>query len=348
MYASPDAGSVLSRANENWITVVKATSLGLDVLRDSVRYILVASAVVVAISLIGLILAMCPPSRTRALFAACYLGFGLPSWIFLSFVSVSVLALRDDSERLITLYWKCLQRYAHELGGTGAGPPEPYYHVDAAASICIAAATLLLVGLLTACRVIGWRTLARHSIIWIAGISGLVGAATLGVGIMLKLTSNVTDVFFDGSVMGLGGCVFVVSLIGFLGSIFESKCALRLYALALLLLILAILSVAAYLIIDGTHALEEWLIAHQQSLTDHICSSTMGGAVSICHGMTRDEMQSRAASRLLSITTLLILLVLVLIVDLLMACVLQYLVARYGRIDAATVEMQSLVTAGED
>jgi len=155
-------------------------------------------------------------------------------------------------------------------------------------------------------------------------------------------------VFFDGSVMGLGGCVFVVSLIGFLGSIFESKCALRLYALALLLLILAILSVAAYLIIDGTHALEEWLIAHQQSLTDHICSSTMGGAVSICHGMTRDEMQSRAASRLLSITTLLILLVLVLIVDLLMACVLQYLVARYGRIDAATVEMQSLVTAGED
>ena len=191
MYASPDAGSILSRANENWITVIKATSLGLDVLRDSVRYILVASAVVVAISLIGLVLAMCPPSRSRALLAACYLGFGLPSWIFLSFVSVSALALRDDSERLITLYWKCLQRYAHELGGTGAGPPEPYHHVDAAASICIAAAALLLVGLLTVCRVIGWRTLARHSIIWIAGISGLVGAATLGVGIMLKLTSNV-------------------------------------------------------------------------------------------------------------------------------------------------------------
>ena len=60
-------------------------------------------------------------------------------------------------------------------------------------------------------------------------------------------------------------------------------------------------------------------------------------------GFAADEFERRASSHLLEITTLTVLLLLVLLVDLAMACVLQSLIAKYGHPDEAAVEMQSLV-----
>ena len=85
----------------------------------------------------------------------------------------------------------------------------------------------------------------------ISTASALVGAVTLAVGVVLKMTSRVEDVFFDGCVMGLGGSCFAISVIGIVGCKWESKCLLRMYAFALLALLAALLGVGLYLLIDA-------------------------------------------------------------------------------------------------
>ena len=215
---------------------------------------------------------------------------------------------------------------------------------------------MLLVGLLTACRVVGWRVLARHSVIVISTASALVGAVTLAVGVVLKMTSRVEDVFFDGCVMGLGGSCFAISVIGIVGCKWESKCLLRMYAFALLALLAALLGVGLYLLIDGTDALSVWLDSHWSDMSQHVCSSAItstscryASPLSAPTIVTRQELEELAAAHLLSITTLVVLLFLVLLVDLLMACVLQYLVSKEGRqMHEEALEMESLVTSAQD
>ena len=294
----------------SFIKQITATNVGVDVIRNPVLYLLYASGVIILISLLGIALACCPPSRTRGLLTAVYLSLGIPSWIFLVFVSVSALALRDGATQLVEKYWQCLKKASPT--GIDSGIPDAYRHVDAAASICIAAAFLLLLSLICACSSIGWRRLTRHSITCISMVSGLVGAATLAVGVVLKATSNIDHQFFDGAVMGVGGCVFLVSLIGVVGSKQESKCLLRTYAAALAILILVIMIVASYLLIAGDAAVHSWLEANWNQISQHICTSAMN----LCAGtlITRDEIRQRASAHLLEITTLLVLLLLVLLV----------------------------------
>ena len=71
-----------------------ATNMGVDLIRYAMLYILVGAAVMVAISIVGLVLACAPPSRLRGFVTAVYLCAGLPSWVFLGFVSVSAIALQ--------------------------------------------------------------------------------------------------------------------------------------------------------------------------------------------------------------------------------------------------------------
>ena len=353
-----------------FVRTIVATKVGIDVIRNPVMYLLSASAVIILISLIGLALACVPASRMRGLLTAVYLCCGLPSWVFLVFVSVSALALREDATALVDQYWQCLKK-ASPTGASGV--PDAYRHLEAAAGICITSAALLLLALLAACSAIGWRRLSRHSIVCISIISGLVGAATLAVGVVLKATSNIDHQFFDGAVMGVGGCVFVVSLIGVIGSKQESKCLLRFYAFALAALIVAIGGVASYLLVSGDVAVGSWLDANWSGISQHICTSAMnlcGGAL-----ITREEIHQRASAHLLEITTLLVLLLLVLIVrqrspgprhaarpaaladepcpsvqvDLLMACVLQHLVAKHGRkSDNYEIEIKRLVVDDDE
>ena len=259
------------------------------------------------------------------------------------FVSVSALALRDSATALVEQYWQCLK----QASPTGASAiPDAYRHVDLAASICIAAAVLLLASLFSACTAIGWRALSRHSIMCISLISGLVGAATLAVGVVLKSTSSIDSQIFDGAIMGVGGSVLFISLIGIVGSKQESRCLLRFYALALSSIIVAIAGVATYLRLEGDVAVHAWLEANWHILSQHICTS----AINLCAGalITRAELRQKASSHLLAITTLLVLLLLVLVVDLLMACLLQYLVAKHGPAASSEVEIERLVARGAE
>ena len=161
-------------------------------------------------------------------------------------------------------------------------------------------------------------------------------------------------------VIGLGSSTFVVSLIGLMGSRRESRCLLRTYALARLVLLFAIFGVAVYLLVDGTGALTVWLDAHWTAMSSRVCSSALSPScsLSISGGVahitdqssaplviTRAELEALAASHLLTITTITVLLFLVLLVDLLMACVLQCVLAQ-PRLQEDVREMVPL--AGHD
>ena len=163
---------------------------------------------------------------------------------------------------------------------------------------------------------------------------------------VLKSTSSIDHQFFDGAVMGVGGSVFFVSLIGIVGSKQESKCLLRFYACSIAALIVAIGGVAGYLLLQGEQAVHQWLDANWDSITQHVCTS----AINVCAGqlITRAEIKRRAHSHLLEITTLLVLLLLTLIVDFVMALLLQYLVAKHGRAAPAEVEVERLVADDDD
>ena len=91
-------------------------------------------------------------------------------------------------------------------------------------------------------------------------------------------------------------------------------------------------------------------------MSQHVCSSAItstscryASPLSAPTIVTRQELEELAAAHLLSITTLVVLLFLVLLVDLLMACVLQYLVSKEGRqMHEEALEMESLVTSAQD
>ena len=87
---------------------------------------------------------------------------------------------------------------------------------------------------------------------------------------------------------------------------------------------------------------------HWPQISQHICTS----AISLCADglVTQDEFRRRANAHLLEITTLLVLLLLVLLTDLILALVLQCLVAR-SRSHATKVEIaeaRSLVHGDDD
>jgi len=327
-----------------------ATDLGINLIRDAMLYILVGSAVMIVINLVGLVLACLPASRVRGMLMALYLCAGLPSFVFLVFVSVSAIALRDSAEDLVTTYWDCLK----DLSSTKATQiPHEFQEIHTAAACSLAATVLLLVGLLCACRVVGWRHLARHTVVIVSLFSALAGAATLAVGIVLKATSKVEDVFFDGSVMGLGGSTWLISLVGIAGARYESKCMLRTYTFMLFALLCAIFTVAVYLVAHGTDALSAWFDERWGAMATHVCESALSPSCASStdeYGtfnstdfsspvISRQEVEALAASHLLSITTLIILLFLTLLFDLMMACMLQYLVAVHGKVDVSEMEM---------
>ena len=84
----------------------------------------------------------------------------------------------------------------------------------------------------------------------------------------------------------------------------------------------------------------------------YVESGSEGGSALCYQVMSKDEFERATQSHLLAITTLLVLLFLVLAVDLLMACVLQCIVAKHGAAQGhAQVELESLVPdddAGDD
>jgi len=318
--------------------LVLATNTGADVIRDGVRGILAASCVMTLISLLGLVLSCLPPSAARGLLTGVYLCCGLPSWVLLIFVSVIAFALRDQADLLVMRYWDCLRAISQDPDDASLSyaAHEPYLHVEAAAAFCIVAAVALTVGMGCACRLIGWHAVARHAIIGISLATGLLGAALVSAGVVLYLTIELAKVWFDYSLMGLGGVVFIASLLGVLGSKRESPCLLRTYSVSLIIVLLGLLAVASIVLALGPEGLEAWMTENWEAVVQqHLLE------------VTREEMAELVAANVLWLVTLLVLLVLVLAFDLLMVWVLQCSVSRHGQLYQRTSEAQPLTRSRE-
>lgn len=340
--ASPGAGAPPPSPLGHLMTVVRATSAGADVIRYSVWYVLLACCVLIVVSLLGLLVSCCPASQYRGLLATGYLCLGLPAWVLLVFVSVVALASRDEADELVQLYWKCLTQaapaelrgdYPAAAGGGDGGGDEWYgsrglLHVEAASAACISAALALLLGMVCACRVIGWRVVARVSVLLISVSTGLLGAALLGAGAVMAATTSLKPLL-DEVVIGLGVAVLLLSLLGVVGSLRESRCLLRTYAAVLLLALLALIAGCVVLAALGAGTLGGWLDQGWHIVQDQ-------GLL-----ITREEFQQLVDKHILGLITISSLVALVLGLDCIMVCVLQSSIGKQGRRDET--EMEQLV-----
>jgi len=138
---------------------------------------------------------------------------------------------------------------------------------------------------------------------------------------VLYLTTEFAKAYFDFTLMGLGGAVFVASLLGVLGSKQESPCLLRAYSGSLIIVLLGLLAFATTLLSLGPEGVERWMNEHWEAIVQQNLLE-----------ITREEFEQLIAKHVLVLITLLVLLVLVLAFDLLMVWVLQCSVSRYGRL----------------
>ena len=205
-----------------------------------------------------------------------------PRKVLLVFVSVVALALRDEADGLVELYWECLKQAAPaELrgdypasGGSDDGDGDEWYgsrgllHVEVASAACVSAALALLLGMVCACRVIGWHVVARVSVLLISVSTGVLGAALLGAGAVMAATTSLKPLL-DEAIIAMGVTVLLLSLLGVVGSLRESRCLLRTYAAVLLLTLLALVASCVVLGVLGAGTLGGWLDQGWHLLQEH-------------------------------------------------------------------------------
>ena len=127
-----------------------------------------------------------------------------------------------------------------------------------ASAACISAAIALLLGMVCACRVIGWRVVARVAVLLVSVSTGVLGAALLGAGAVMVAATSLKPLL-DEVVIALGVAMLLISLLGVVGSLRESRCLLRAYAAVLLLALLALLAGCVVLGALGAGSLGGWL-----------------------------------------------------------------------------------------
>ena len=320
----------------------KATNSGARVIRDGARAILFAALVIFVLSLVGLLLACCSTSYKRGLITAAYLISGLPATALLVFAAASAFALRPQADDLVVPYQACLMTlappptYAAEdvdlsAGMAAAADDDAYQHVEAAAALCVCSAVSLLIGMACACRLIGWRVVARHSVTCLSCATGILGAALLASGVVLALTQRVFGTDFDYALTGLGAAVFLVALVGVCGAKRESKCLLRTHSIVLGAAILGVASGVIYLGALAPAGVREWMDAQWEPVVQrHV------------YPISRDEFDDLLHIHRVKLLSLLSILVFIFSLQFGTSCALQCCVARHGAL-YQTVELESLV-----
>jgi len=125
----------------------------------------------------------------------------------------------------------------------------------------------------------------------------------------------------------------LVSLIGACGSRRESRCLLRTYAFTLTLLLLSLLGIALYLLVVGPTKVTEWVEANWGTVQENLPPNL---------SISKAQFMSLIETNQVALLTLTGLLVLVLGLDLIMACILVASVAKNGRLYNADLEMEPL------
>lgn len=312
----------------------KPDDAGANVLRDGFRAVLFSSGVLIFISLLGIALFCRTYSHRSTILAGIYVCLGLPVWVLLVFVSVIAYALRDQADDLVLHYWDCIRALSPLALSRVDHPTEAnlYHHVDVAANCCILAAVLLATALIAVAKLIGLHRLLRQTVIMISTSVFVLGVALLAAGTHLYLVSTGTiKIFFDYAILGLGTVLVLASVFGLLGAAYESLCLLRCYAAFLILLLLAMLSAALGLSIEGPEAIDDWLDEHWVSVIEE-------NVVEI----TRSDFSQLLNRNMLGLVALLVALVMVMILNLLSAGMLHMNISLHGPQCQGGREMQPL------
>ena len=301
----------------------------MDAMRDGLKAILGATATMMLISALGLTLACCRPSRFRGVLTAVYLCCGLPSLVLLIFVAVMSFRSGDKAGQLLSAYSDCVGR------PLVLGTEDFIRTADLAASFCITYAIALVMGMLCACRAIGWHAVARSAVTWISIGSGLLGVVVFAAGILLQANSDLATIYFDATLIGFGVAVMLVSLIGICGSRKESPCLLRMYNFALLVLLIALLC-GTLLVVFKDKLDEELLWKQLQDKVYHVKDTAA----------FRQDFDALVHTYQTLLLTLYGLLVLVTVLDLSLSYVLLNSINKHGRLYNEELEMQPLTVSG--
>ena len=206
----------------------------------------VVSGALCVLSLLGLLLGCSRRGGTLRGGTSClYLVGWLPASAALGFVCVYAVTFRADLQDLATAAANnCSQAELWD------GAPRPAGDAAAAAqrgievvtALLLGSAPLLLLGVLCAGQIIGWRLVARNLMLTVNCGTLLIGLGMQAVAGAMRAAS--TTVYADDALLALGGAVAMVSLLGLLSTRPSrlGRCLLPLYMLCLALMALCLVA----------------------------------------------------------------------------------------------------------
>lgn len=328
-------------------------------LHELVSGIWLAGGVASALAVLGLLVAAAPPSAAsgdegccgcaRDAAAALYLTGGVPVFAALGFVGGYGAAFRADLRQLAAHYVVCTtssSSFAPPSAGasTAEAAAAAASAVDASVALLVTSEALLLVGMLCAAKLVGWRHVARHLMATVNGGSLLVGVGLQALALTLRAASPTVH-HADDALLVLGAAVAAVSLLGLAASRPSAcgRCVLPLYTLCLALVALGLAAAVAY----------GWLYVSPQQLDDelqahwHLLEEELGGAAPLSRGQLLASLRHHRIVLAIAGALLGIVLLLLLLAAWLLHCLVGD-AADGGQYVRAASEMSSLLYEEED
>ena len=271
-----DASAVGSQAREA-PPVTPATGTAVATEAQELQALLlgtwVVSGALCVLSLLGLLLAGSRHGGTLRGGTSClYLVGWLPASAALGFVCVYLFTFRADlHERTAAAANNCSQAELWE------GAPRPAGDAAAAAqrgmevvtALLLGSAPLLLLGVLCAGQIIGWRLVARNLMLTVNCGTLLIGLGMQAVAGAMRAAS--ATVYADDALLALGGAVAMVSLLGLLSTRPSGlgRCLLPLYMLCLGLIGLCLVALEVSACGQGGVYTEAGLASLDAELDEH-------------------------------------------------------------------------------
>lgn len=324
-------------------------------LHELVSGIWLAGGVASALAVLGLLVAAAPPAAAsgddgcgcaRDAAAALYLTGGVPVFAALGFVSGYGAAFRADLRQLAAHYVVCTASSTHLSAGasTAEAAAAAAAAVDASVALLVTSEALLLVGMLCAAKLVGWRHVARHLMATVNGGTLLVGVGLQALALTLRAASATVQ-HADDALLVLGAAVAAVSLLGLAASRPSAcgRCVLPLYMLCLALVALGVAAAAAY----------GWLYVSPQQLDDelqahwHLVEEELGGAAPLSRGQLLASLRHHRIVLAIAGALLGIVLLLLLLAAWLLHCLVGD-AADGGQYVRAASEMSSLLYDEDD
>lgn len=176
-----------------------------------------------------------------------------------------------EAQALVHRYWECLGVQAGGKDRVGDGAEWAAFSDDVRtlAWVCASADVSAVMGLFAACSLIGWRRVARASVLAFSGMNALAGVCLALLGVMLRI-DEVVDQPVDTVAIVLGLMVLTTSVLGFVAAQNELLHLLQLYAvlLSVCTTLMCILGIVVF--VDGEEVIGGWIKGLGGSPSDSI------------------------------------------------------------------------------